>query len=145
MYKRQLLNGVEFDQSKIINAISNSNPYILYPDITATSCEEIYLNQDSTVIVLDGTWIEARKILKRNPILSNIPKLTFNSTIKSNYLIRKQPKENYLSTIESVGHLLKLNAKSSGQCSKISLYDTLFDTFNQLNQRQVAYFPRMRR
>lgn len=142
-----MLRGVEFDETFLEKTLFSSKHYLLYPGRDAVDCEKIDLNNDDTVVVLDGTWSEAGKILYRNPILKKLPKISFNQVIKSEYKIRKQPKERYLSTLESIGHLLKINASSPMQKKKninISNYDALFSIFDEMVTKQLEFFPRMK-
>ena len=138
------LRGVAFETGGIEKALSGQQPYILFPSKTAIDCESVRFESNSTVIVIDGTWGEAGKIMLRNPILQEIPCLTFGKVLRSNYRIRKQPKDNYLSTIESVGHLLKLNSLASGLEEQSAKYEALFEVFERMVKQQLNYFPRMR-
>ena len=143
----RMIRGVEFEESFLEKTLSGSNFYLLYPGKDAQDCENIELGIKDTVVVLDGTWAEAGKLLYRNPILKNLPKISFNREIKSAYRIRKQPKERYLSTLESVAHLLKLNADCSIQRNKninVNNYDSLLDIFSEMVTKQLEYFPRMK-
>lgn len=132
-----LLRGVEFQAAELQNALVGQRPYLLFPSKEAHDCESVPLDATNTVIVVDGTWDEAKKILFRNPILKTVPHLTFNKPLRSNYRIRKQPRDHYLSTIESIGHLLKLNAEVSGV--KSTEYDALFTGFQRMVERQLKY------
>ena len=144
----RLLRGLEFLPGEIESTLSGQRSYLLFPSATAADCKAVYLDSESTVIVIDGTWSEAGKILNRNPFLRSLPCLTFRQELKSNYRIRKQPKDNYLSTIESIAHLLRLNAErpeSTNNRSNLNylLYDRLFEGFDQMVLKQLQYFPRM--
>ena len=88
----KLLRGIQFAPGEIERAISPKKPYLLYPGKDASDCESILLDQDDIVIVIDGTWDEAGKILYRNPMLKTLPRISFKNPYRSNYKIRKQPK-----------------------------------------------------
>jgi DTW domain-containing protein YfiP len=139
-----MLRGVEFNPELLAEKLSNSNFYLLYPGPDSIDCEGLPLSEQDSIIVLDGTWSEAGKILYRNPILKTLKKVSFKRNLKSEYKIRKQPKEKYLSTIESVGHLLKLNAATSSMHKDADLmvkYDRLFSVFAAMVDKQLAYWP----
>jgi DTW domain-containing protein YfiP len=140
----RLLRAVSFEPGVIERALSGQQPYLLFPTKTAQDCEEVVLPPNTTVIAIDGTWDEARKVLRRNPVLQGIPCLSFKPGLRSNYRIRKQPKENCLSTLESVGHFLKLSARANGLGDHVARYDRLFDAFERMVAQQLSYFPRMR-
>lgn len=138
------IRGIVFSADKLPVDLKEQKTYLLYPSKDAIDCENIPLDTKSTVIVVDGTWDEAKKIIYHSPYLKQFQHITFKTPITSNYMIRKQPKDHYLSTIESVGHLLRLNALANGLDLKSKDYDRLFDIFSKMVQQQLAYFPRMR-
>jgi DTW domain-containing protein len=139
-----VLHGVEFEPDELSNALTSPKTFLLYPSSNATDCTDCVLDTDTTVIVVDGTWDEAGKIVYRNPLLKTFPCLTFSQPLRSKYRIRKQPRDNYLSTIESVAHLLKINAAALGQLEKCQEYDRLLAGFDSVIQRQLKYIPEVR-
>lgn len=141
----RLMRGLIFDPGSIERALGAQIPYLLFPGADAIDCETIALDSSHTVIVVDGTWSEAGKVVRRNPFLSALPRISFNRPLRSNYRIRKQPRDHYLSTIESVGHLLQLNATANPATNEIPPYDDLFTGFSRMVERQLAFFPRMHR
>lgn len=136
-----LLRGVEFDPEFLACKTVGQNCYLLYPSAEARDCSEVALSTADTVVVVDGTWREAGKIIYRNPFLQRLPRLSFKQELESQYRIRKQPKRGCLSTIESVAHLLKRNAAVSGASAAISKYESLLEGFDQMISQQVAFWP----
>jgi hypothetical protein len=62
----------------------------------------------SGVVVLDGTWKEAKTLWWRNPWLLKLRRLVLNPHSRSRYgRIRREPRREALSTIEAVALLLK--------------------------------------
>jgi DTW domain-containing protein len=60
------------------------------------------------VVVLDGTWKEAKTLWWRNPWLLKLRRLVLNPHHKSRYgRIRREPRREALSTLEAVALLLK--------------------------------------
>ena len=60
------------------------------------------------VVVLDGTWKEAKTLWWRNPWLSKMRRLVLNPQHRSRYgRIRREPRREALSTLEAVALLLK--------------------------------------
>jgi DTW domain-containing protein len=60
------------------------------------------------VVVLDGTWKEAKTLWWRNPWLLKLRRLVLNPRHKSRYgRIRREPRREALSTLEAVALLLK--------------------------------------
>lgn len=60
------------------------------------------------VILIDGTWHEARKIHQRSPYLQKIRRISLNTGAKSEYNLRKNQKESGLCTAECVIEVLRL-------------------------------------
>ncbi len=137
-----VFRSVDFDLNEVFRGHDLNKTYLLYPTVNSIDCKEVLLDQNSTVLVIDGTWREARKILYHNPRLKTLPTISFATPLTSKYRIRKQPKENCLSTLESVGHLLKANATALGKLEMLPLYDQLFSIFDQMVAKQISYFPR---
>ncbi len=54
-----------------------------------------------TLVVVDGTWAHARKLLRVNPSLGRLPRYAFTPATPSNYRIRKEPAAHCVSTIEA--------------------------------------------
>jgi DTW domain-containing protein YfiP len=81
--------------------------YLVYPQPHRQAVETIGKSlPDSTLIFLDGSWAKAYKILQLNPWLLQLPALTFEQAPKTAYKIRKAPRSDSLSTIESVAYCL---------------------------------------
>ena len=137
----RILRGIEFDPNLLEIALTGQKSYLLYPSPQAIDCADVCLDENCTVIVVDGTWNEAGKIVFRNEFLKSLPSLTFKQSIQSQYRIRKQPKAGCLSTLESVGHLLKLNATVTGNEGLLGSYHSLFEGFERMIGQQLQYWP----
>lgn len=62
-------------------------------------------------IILDGTWKEAEKILRKSDYLKKLPRISLNPINKSEYTLRKGASEGELCTIEAAIEVLKLNSE----------------------------------
>ena len=58
------------------------------------------------VFILDATWSGARKMLKLSPSLQRLPRVMFTPTAPSRYVIKQQPQDGCLSTLEACHELL---------------------------------------
>lgn len=97
--------GVRFDASRILP--SEAPPAaLLYPGPGAIDIEREPPRSPITLVVLDGTWWQAKKLLRENPALARLPRYAFRPAAPSEYRIRKEPHEDYLSTIEALAHVL---------------------------------------
>jgi len=59
-----------------------------------------------TLLVLDGTWPQARKLLRLNPALGQLPRIGLRPRRPGNYRIRREPAAHCLSTVEAVAEVL---------------------------------------
>jgi DTW domain-containing protein YfiP len=59
-----------------------------------------------TLIVVDGTWSQTKKVVRENPELAALPRYAFTPSSPSEYRIRKEPDAGYVSTIEALVHVL---------------------------------------
>lgn len=64
------------------------------------------------VFLLDATWSGARKMLRLSPSLQRLPRLMFTPSAPSRYIIKQQPVEGCLSTLEAVHELLTVLART---------------------------------
>ena len=117
----------------------DADTYLLFPGKSAADCRSVILSAQTKVIVIDGTWDEAAKIIFNNPILKALPLLSFSTPLKSRYRIRKQPQPHFLSTIESIAHMLRINAPVSG--ADPGIYQRLLGGFDQMIEKQLSFVP----
>ena len=59
-----------------------------------------------TLVVVDGTWSQARTVVRDNPVLQALPRYAFTAPEPSHYRIRREPRAEYVSTIEALMHVL---------------------------------------
>lgn len=87
---------------------SQSKPiYLVYPCETSQSAKQANILPDCIIILLDGTWRKAYKLLQSNPWLHNFPALHLDAKNLSNYRIRKAKRADSLSTLEACAYLLQ--------------------------------------
>ena len=60
------------------------------------------------LVVPDGTWRKARKLLHLNPLLANLPRVTLPEGAQSRYRLRKAPGPGALSTLEAIVQTLEI-------------------------------------
>lgn len=90
-------------------ALPSIDAAIVYPSADAVDLEDLpLLERPSEIVILDGTWHHAKTLLRELPALRNLRRVRFTPPAPSEYQIRKEPRTDYLSTIESVAHLLRV-------------------------------------
>ena len=85
------------------------------------------------LVVVDGTWINARKLVQRSAILSALPRLGFTPDAPSTYRIRKEPAAHCLSTIEAVAFVLEELEEARGQ------FTPILGSFTRMVDQQLAH------
>ncbi|WP_318839958.1 tRNA-uridine aminocarboxypropyltransferase [Providencia sp. PROV080] len=93
-------------------------PYIIFPESYSQNGRTV-VNQPTIsdkpalFILLDGTWPEARKMFRKSPYFDNIPVLSINTKIRTDYLLRTPSKEDQHCTAEVAATLLELAGDTS--------------------------------
>lgn len=102
-----MFNGKRFSFGKFTRLhelIAERETVVLYPSSDAVSLSEIFPNKASNslnVLVLDGTWSQARVLYNSNPFLRSLRCFKLDTAKPSMYVIRTQPAEICLSTVEA--------------------------------------------
>jgi DTW domain-containing protein YfiP len=97
--------GVDFgDRPAVAQALCRpaAPAVLLYPGPTAVLIDRLELPPPWTLVVVDGTWSQARKIVHVNSLLQGLPRVSFVPPVPSNYRIRPQPRPDYVCTIEAL-------------------------------------------
>lgn len=101
--------GVQFEGSPALErALSDpARPAaLLYPGEGAIDVLTDPPQGPITLVVVDGTWWQAKKLVRMNKTLAALPRYAFRAPTPSEYRIRKEPDEAYVSTIEALVHVL---------------------------------------
>jgi DTW domain-containing protein YfiP len=103
-----LRTDVDFGDDKLVREVlASGNAYVLFPGDEAIDVETASLPSPITLVVVDGTWWQAQKLLKANPALAALPRLRMTPLIPSTYgQIRREPAEHCVATIEAIAHVL---------------------------------------
>lgn len=81
---------------------------LLFPGPGARDLETIPRSElPRALVVLDGTWHQARSLYRDLPALHSLPKLAFDPVQPSRYRLRKEPSADYVSTVEAVVQALE--------------------------------------
>ena len=124
--------GLDFaDDPAVLAALAQSlSTYVLFPGAGASPVERLPRDQDLTLVVLDGTWWQARKLLKLNPAIAALPRVAFLPHRPSAYVIRREPASFCVSTIEALAAVLKVLEPEGER------FDRLLDPFYAMVARQ---------
>jgi DTW domain-containing protein YfiP len=102
--------GLDFSNDPVVLAALAADPvpHVLFPGEHAVDVHDLPADRAVSLIVLDGTWSQAKKLLRLNPALAALPRLAFSPRRPSEYQIRRQPADYCVSTIEALGEVLSV-------------------------------------
>lgn len=141
----EIVVGVGFDENPRVRALLADpayKPMLLYPGSGARDLSSGELSPADLegrrllVILLDATWSLAKKMLKMSPSLQALPRLMFTPTAKSRWVIKQQPSELCLSTLEAT-HELMLALEKAG-LDRYERPDQLLTVFKAMQDFQLA-------
>ena len=127
--------GLDFSGDEVVRATlaTPGTVCVLFPRPGALDVSELPRDQPLTLVVLDGTWSLARKLLRLNPALAALPHVAFRPRRPSAYRIRRQPAALCLSTIEALAEVLELIEPERGP------FDRLLEPFHAMVERQERF------
>lgn len=112
---------------------SGYRPCLLFPGAEAVPVESLALSPlplPLLLVVPDGTWRKARKLLYLNPLLAALPRVALPAGLHSRYRLRKAPEAGALSTIEAITTALNL-------LEAPATFDALLRPFEALIEGQI--------
>ncbi|WP_370458949.1 tRNA-uridine aminocarboxypropyltransferase [Aggregicoccus sp. 17bor-14] len=131
----ELYQGVDFSDLERLQQLAKepSKVAVLFPGEGAVAPESLRGAPPEVLIVIDGTWNQAKKVVARNPLLSQLPRVGFTPRRPSNYRIRSEPAEHCVSTIEAVVETL---GAMEGDFPR---FDTMLKAFEHMVDTQLRY------
>jgi DTW domain-containing protein YfiP len=128
----ELVVGEVFDD---LSALLNQPGYqarLLFPADDAQPLQAYTASEEPLLLVVpDGTWRKARKLLHLNPLLAALPRVTLAEGGVSRYRLRKSPGPGALSTVEAIVQALQtLEAPTT--------FEPLLKPFEALIEGQIA-------
>lgn len=105
---------------------------LLFPSTSATDVSELEA-PPKTLVVVDGTWSNAKKIVEHCPMLSRLPRIRFNPDKPGNYRIRKEPADHCLATIEATAYVLEALEAAPGR------FTPILKAFDAMVDRQIEF------
>ncbi|MBI5507534.1 MAG: DTW domain-containing protein [Deltaproteobacteria bacterium] len=112
-----------------LSALLPPGTALLYPGPTATNLDGLRQPERPTgLVVLDGTWWGAKKLLKVNPVLASLPKVSFPTDSTMGHKLRREPAAGYMSTVEAIHLALTLiEPETANLESLMRAYDRLVE------------------
>ncbi|MGC4000273.1 MAG: tRNA-uridine aminocarboxypropyltransferase [Anaeromyxobacter sp.] len=137
--------GVSFElHPRVRELAAAQGTALLFPGEGALDPAALQGRAPSTVIVVDGTWQQARKLIRLNPFLQALPRIGLAPARPSNYRIRAEPSAECVSTIEAVVHLLgALEGRPERFLPILEVFDRMVDLQLEEQQRRTGPPRRM--
>jgi DTW domain-containing protein len=141
----QIHMGIGFDENQEVQALINDPdnlPMLVYPSIGARNLSSGDIqksdlgNRRLVVFLLDATWALAKKMLRLSPSIQRIPRVMFTPSAPSRFIIKQQPVEGCLSTLEAT-HELLLALQRSG-LDDYPLPEQLLGLFSRMQDYQLS-------
>ena len=132
--------GVDFaNDARVRAALSDpARPAVLlYPSTPTHVALSAPPEGPVTLVVLDGTWAHAKKLLNLNPFLQTLPRYALQPEHESEYRIRKEPQRDCLSTIEALCYTL---GALEGDAER---FQALLRPFRAMVETQLDYSQRI--
>ena len=139
----ELYIDVDFSDHTDINALienSDNRCYLLYPGKNALNLntQKIESKEKQIVIfILDATWACSVKMLRVSRNLHALPRVSFTHTKSSEFMIKEQPKDFCLSTIESTVTLLELLHLQGIEEIEEGAFERFLDPFRSMVEYQI--------
>lgn len=106
---------------------------LLYPHPDAVDLAEYDESQPlERLVLLDGTWPQARRLYRDNPWLGSLPHVRLNPPRPGRYLVREEPGPDCLSTLEAGVAALSILEGDGAR------FEGLIAVFDQMNAQQLA-------
>ena len=137
--------GIEFDADETVQALINDPrnlAMLIYPSAGARNLSKGDLqpadlgDRQLVVFLLDATWALAKKMLRLSPSLQRLPRLMFTPSAPSRFVIKQQPVEGCLSTLEAT-HELLIALQRSG-LDDYPLKEQLLKLFERMQDYQLT-------
>lgn len=126
----QYIIGEVFDPVELLGPDWKTQSLLVFPNDNSLSPQAARQQKFRNLILLDGTWRKVARMLHANPWLSELACFAIDSNHKSQYIIRKSPREDGLSTIEAaVAALNQLHNETS--------FDPILGAFNKMIEIQI--------
>jgi DTW domain-containing protein YfiP len=123
---RQIIKREDF-----LNDAKNENTFILFPTDHAVELNDSFLKNHPgplTLICPDGHWGQAKRVVRREPSLQNIPFVKLPQGSISNYRLRRNQLENHVCTMEAI--MLAL-----GLIEGLAVQNAMEEIFNKMVTR----------
>ncbi|MGZ3722333.1 MAG: tRNA-uridine aminocarboxypropyltransferase [Bdellovibrionales bacterium] len=151
MENSELMMGYDYSKNQRLTEIVKdpaNYPVILYPgpkslNLTPMSGDEraqvFPAGKQPVVIVIDGTWGTAGKMLSRSENLQGLSRICFTPDRPSNFRVRKQPKKECFSTVEAIHQTIEMVGPGRGFDVAGGSHHALLSVFDVMVEQQLEF------
>jgi DTW domain-containing protein YfiP len=136
--------GDPFVQDLLSGRDGGPQPYLLFPGPDAVDLARERPPGPITLVVVDGTWWQARKLLRRNPKLAALPQLRLAPAAPSRYRIRREPADHCVSTIEAIALTLRALEGDDDREGAEARFAALLAPFDAMVEHQIAFASKVK-
>lgn len=131
IYKGRRFPSQSHSQS-LEETLTSPNSLLLFPSKKSVSLQDIDVTAGPyTLVLIDGTWPQAKAMYTASKLLQNMRQVKLISTGTSCYIVRTQPTDGCLSTLETAAKALSVLERDS------SYTDKLIEPLNVLCRYQI--------
>lgn len=156
----EILMGIDFSKdARLQTLLSDARylPMLLYPGKNAITAAALVdaeasasdaaspsenvapsrsLSRIPLVIVIDATWFCARKVIEHSPFLLDLPRISFAGDYRSIFTFKREPRPEYISTIESCYYLIH-EMQTAGIVATSVNAEPLMAAFKEMIRQQL--------
>ncbi len=130
--RSELHRGIEFARHpRVSEIVAQPGTALLFPGEGAVPPDSLE-RPPETLLVIDGTWPQARRMMALNPALRALPRIGFVPRRPGNYRIRREPASHCVATVEAVVEVLAAFERDAGR------FEHLLRAFDRMVDRQLA-------
>ncbi len=113
----ELHRGVRFgSHPRVAEIVASPGTVLLFPGEGAFAPEDLAREPPAALLVVDGTWPQAERMLRDNSAIAALPRLALAPVRPSSYgALRREPAPGHLSTIEAVALALGAIERDAGR------------------------------
>ncbi len=129
----ELHRGVRFeDHPRVREIVSAPGAALLFPGPGATDAAALAGDPPRSLVVLDATWPHADRMLRHNPAVAALPRISVAAARPSGYgALRREPAVGHLSTIEAVALALGAHERDPARFAPMA------DAFRRMVELQL--------
>lgn len=150
-------DGEDLDRNARFRALLGApdvSPLLLFPRPGASNLDRVPAEEwralarpprSPLFVAIDGTWTEAKSILRKSALLRGLPAVSFEPGRVSEYGFKKQPGPGCLSSVESVHQLMEvLGARGWMAPPPNREHDGMLEIFRRMVRFQLGQERRVR-